>query len=680
MSLTNGVSNGFIEAKGLNTFKYFDVFFTKTINDEGISSCPFCGKYEHFFVNRTNCLWNCKRCGKQGNFYDFIRDIYTSLLKDTKMEHLVNLAQYRHLPVSIFQYWKVAYNGVEYFFPVYNIENKLVDLRHYEIGKKIISLEGASVGLFGAEQIIKRNKEPIYICEGEFDTLAMDWLLKINKEPGVCVGLPGANTFKKDWFPYFIGKQVYICLDNDGAGNSGTEKIIENIGKFVSSYKFINWPNEYPSGYDINDYISAYGVKPQKPTECKTSLSKLFVSSKAEKLPEIAAVNVTQEKFTLTELMQAYHEVLDINKNLESAIKISLATALSPKIPGPNPLWLFLVGPPGYGKTEIIVSLKQAQCCYFQSSLSKRMLVSGFSQNGVDPSLIPKLAGKCLALKDYTEILAKSNIDRAEIFSILRGAFDGEVERDFANNVYRRYKTDFAFIAGVTKEIQNHSEASVGDRFLRFYIDTTKVDTDKQQDVALENALFGNVKREKLQQSVKIFLNQPRDYSIENFKRLLPQWFKDKIKPLAVLIAALRTPVVRYLNGAKFNTPVYDPESESGNRLVTQFQRLGLGLALLEDKPITEDIFEIVKTVAFDTVKCYNTTIFFSLFTEKKPMTKAAISEIVGLNSNSITHYLEDLIMLGLVELGPITRPMINNKPTQTYGLSSIAKNLWSRL
>ncbi len=32
-----------------------------------ITNCPFCGKDHHFYINRTSQLWDCKKCGEEGN-------------------------------------------------------------------------------------------------------------------------------------------------------------------------------------------------------------------------------------------------------------------------------------------------------------------------------------------------------------------------------------------------------------------------------------------------------------------------------------------------------------------------------------------------------------------------------------------------------------------------------------
>lgn len=35
------------------------------------ADCPFCGKEKHFYLNSKTGLWNCKRCGEFGNWFQF---------------------------------------------------------------------------------------------------------------------------------------------------------------------------------------------------------------------------------------------------------------------------------------------------------------------------------------------------------------------------------------------------------------------------------------------------------------------------------------------------------------------------------------------------------------------------------------------------------------------------------
>ena len=37
-----------------------------------ISDCPLCGKPKHFYVNRGSQLWDCKKCGEEGNIVSLL--------------------------------------------------------------------------------------------------------------------------------------------------------------------------------------------------------------------------------------------------------------------------------------------------------------------------------------------------------------------------------------------------------------------------------------------------------------------------------------------------------------------------------------------------------------------------------------------------------------------------------
>ena len=128
---------------------------------------------------------------------------------------------------STFKKWEVVQdsNG-RWLIPVRNLKGTVVDLRVYRIGKKAISTKGCKVGLFGSEQLSdqKRKSENVYVCEGEFDAMALDWLLRKIGQKGICVAVPGAGTFKKEWAPWLAGRRVVLCYDNDEPGRRGSKK------------------------------------------------------------------------------------------------------------------------------------------------------------------------------------------------------------------------------------------------------------------------------------------------------------------------------------------------------------------------------------------------------------------------------------------------------------------------
>ena len=290
---------------------------------------------------------------------------------------------------------------------------------------------------------------------------------------------------------------------------------------------------------------------------------------------------------------------------------------------------------------------------YFQSSISKHNLVSGFDtgKRG-DPSVFNRLKDKCFILKDYTEILAKTQTDRQEIFGILRGAFDGSVERDFGNGVKRRYyNLNFPCLAGVTDEINNHSTASVGERFLKFDIHAGEIDEEAQQEKALFGALFGETSNEVLHAYVNFFLDQDWDFSEERIKHIVrTSPFKSKMNAMCRLAVWIRTPVIRHEFGHRQNQVAYTPRKESANRVTVQLHKLAITLAILEGKnTIDEEIFDVVSQVALNTVDGYKYKLLRLLYDEEMPKQPGYLSRRIGVGHSQITQILEDLELTSLV-------------------------------
>ena len=67
-----------------------------------------------------------------------------------------------------------------------------------------------------------------------------------------------------------------------------------------------------------------------------------------------------------------------------------------------------------------------------------------------DPSLIPKLDGKVLVIKDFTVILKERHEIASAILSQLRDAFDGSIRKAFGTGKDKKYNAKFGVIAAVT--------------------------------------------------------------------------------------------------------------------------------------------------------------------------------------------------------------------------------------
>lgn len=105
----------------------------------------------------------------------------------------------------------------------YHVQKNPVMLRGKDMGGKYLTPPGQKARLFNTDALW--NAEEVIICEGEFDALVLEQL-GYN-----AVGVPGANTWQDNWTGYLEqARKVYVCMDNDSAGQAGAEKIARIIG------------------------------------------------------------------------------------------------------------------------------------------------------------------------------------------------------------------------------------------------------------------------------------------------------------------------------------------------------------------------------------------------------------------------------------------------------------------
>ena len=135
-------------------------------------------------------------------------------------------------------------------------------------------------------------------------------------------------------------------------------------------------------------------------------------------------------------------------------------------------VWLQVVGPPSSGKTESVLPFSGDEMAVFISELTENSLMSSYvSENGdEDMSLIPKLDGKLLVIKDLTLTLDLPPKQRDKVIATLRDAYDGETGRASGTKGTQQYKSKFGVLACVTDEIDQFMarHQRLGERFLMF--------------------------------------------------------------------------------------------------------------------------------------------------------------------------------------------------------------------
>lgn len=670
--------------KILGSYVFWGVEFEEQHGDEYVGHC-LCGNLSsnrpetpRLYVNGTTGAFSCKVCGVEGSWRDYLEYIHNSYLKKTSDADLSYMTKMEGIPLPALKQGKVARNDLKYFVPVYDEQFKLSDLRLWRHGRREYSTTNGKAGIFNLLQLRDTPKENlIYLCGSFRDALSLQWLLWRTKQKGVVLGLPGENTFRNEWAYLLEGKDLIICFDHDESGYGfvneetgkcgGGKKVWLRTRELCKSVGYLKWPEDSKKGYDVKDFIKEYKSKP------KSGFSKIcsFIDTFSPTATKPSTGNndgtPARCKFTFDALREECANIYELNRDFENAIKVSLATALSHKIPGNNNVWMFLVGASGSGKTEICeMFMESKKHTLWQSTLTSKSLISGLGlgKSLIDPSILARVNQKCLIVNDFTTVL-DSEYERKEVFSILRDAYFGFVRRPFGNGE-RIYNSKFSCLFGVTPVIQQYNNTPLGERFLRYRMPVLEGIESK----ALDIELFGGESKDKIKYIVNDYFEDDKQFEPKYLAAKIPQWFKDKIIPLSKLCANMRTAIVRHEKGLRYGGLAYQPEKETGSRIATQFQKLALGLCLLEEKPmVDEEIYEICKKVAKDTISDFEYKIVNTLV---KLNTKVNIQELSDLTRvEHLGFYLKDLQLLNLIERNGDTPPV--------YYASKLSKDLFAR-
>jgi len=247
-------------SRKMKPYLCFGIDFAKKMGNEHIGNCPFCDKKNHFYVNEETGLFSCKRCGQEGNTYTFLKEYSNMVYEATTTDEYRALAKLRGLPVKALRDWRLGWDGRRWLLPVLSEKKTCRDIRRWNPRDKknpMKSTAGCKAQLYGW---YKASRLPagstIYICEGEWDAIALSWLLwraGVTKE-GV-VAVPGQNTFKDDWIDDLKPYYVVLCYDNDVPGETGSVKAFHKLKDSCKGISVLGWPAQFSKGYDVRDFI-----------------------------------------------------------------------------------------------------------------------------------------------------------------------------------------------------------------------------------------------------------------------------------------------------------------------------------------------------------------------------------------------------------------------------------------
>lgn len=274
------------------------------------------------------------------------------------------------------------------------------------------------------------------------------------------------------------------------------------------------------------------------------------------------------------------------------------AAVLDRRVVG-DPLWLFIVGPPGSTKTEILQSLSSLPDVYQLSQLTSKTIVSGKEKKDetVVRGIFPKINGKLVVISELSQILCKSRDERDAIFAQFRDLYDGFMVYGYGTiDEPIRVDCHIGLVCGVTSAIDMYGSihAVLGDRFLKI---RPKFNRDWARERAFENKEHLVKMREELELGVKRFFQHVQTSKLPTFTESQ----QHKINLYAEFVAQLRTTVTSQAF-REYDTSEWQPEPEFATRLAQQFRKLAESVAFLRNHAeISPEDMAAVSRVAMDT-------------------------------------------------------------------------------
>ena len=266
------------------------------------------------------------------------------------------------------------------------------------------------------------------------------------------------------------------------------------------------------------------------------------------------------------------------------ALRIVLGTIKSHYLKIGDPAWLFVVAPPGAGKSTIsIMGAAQLPQVTMLGDFTESTFLSGFYGHA-QPGLLEKLGepshngkvhstqGNAIFLaKDFTTVLAMRREKRGVILSQLREIHDGEFKRDFGTGETKIWKGRVTIIAAVTPALDRHYSifSSLGERFLQ--LRWHRPDSEE----AGEWAIRQQGKEGEIRDKAREIIGEIMRTSLDN-PPVLPDEMAKRIASLSEVIAIGRTHVSRAYGNREIE---YVPESEANTRISKGLAAMAKGIA-----------------------------------------------------------------------------------------------------
>lgn len=362
----------------------------------------------------------------------------------------------------------------------------------------------------------------------------------------------------------------------------------------------------------------------------------------------ISTVSLAQERaerswIGLSDHVQEWFYLPDLD-----ALRIALAVAVSHYSLTDDPVWLYVVGVPGSGKTSIVVEcLSVVSKCRILSDLTVPSLISGFhTGNGRKPyGLLYEIGNSGIfCFKDFTTVLTKRREDRDAVLGALREIYDGRYSRQFGTSKHTEagWHGKVTCIAAVTPVIETMWAVNnkMGDRFVQVRL--PRVSGTETAKFARRQVGHKTEIKTKLHQLTRDFLGSgPPQFSL-----MVTPLIAEQMDALAECVAWLRCHVDRDHK----DRIMYAGQPEMPTRLIQSFTQVARAHASLFHRDIDESDVRLARRVAIDTIPLSRLKVFQAI-PDGTDISRSDVARLTALANSTVGWIAEELKALRVIKV-----------------------------
>lgn len=612
--------------------------------------CPFCKhSKQKCYIHSISGLWHCFHCGEGGIFSTLQKAL--SITGDIELRELKQEEQFELPPMDKedmeryhAELWKhkdilnwlhnkrgytdetikkfrLGWDGKSVVTPIFDGHFELVNLRFRRdptlpsAKKAVWGIEGRNGARLFNESVIldfDGKEEPLVIAEGEPDTILLDQLgIRAISSTG---GAGTYKNFREEWLEAIKKfKEVFVCLDIDREGEAAATALVTHLQKYLPRTKVykVHIPEIYPGCKDVTDFMVT-GKKTKTDFVELLKISRNIIPETQEDVQNATKCRWTETPHYTYSIDQVVAKVEEFLPNTSTALKLALAVATSGTRENNVMLWMFLVGSPSSGKTDLVWLMKPHPCTYYIDGWTLNAFISGERPTEKEKvyDLLPKLDKTCFVVKDWTVIFSLDERMTKKIIGDMVGIYDKTLSKHSSRRGTISYSSQFSHLGCITPATlnKNHNYLNmIGNRFLSYTVPETTTEEDEKSFEAIFSK-DDRSKRSKMEAEtaavVSDYLDQLNKADLSSIKPL-SDCAKDFLKVASRFVARSRGIVILQLTSFtnKENKEVnfyeaLDVQIEKPWRAVQQLMELAQYLALVNGRDeVGLKELEIVKEV-----------------------------------------------------------------------------------